>query len=752
LLLHRSEETVSQYRRTFRLRRFFAGLTIIAAATFGAFLAGAQNAATDHLQGFFPSHRTDEAAVEGRFRAMPDPAMMRDFDRRLSAYPHNLGSAHDRANAEWLLEQFKKWGWDAHIERFDVLFPTPKVRLLEMTAPQRYVARLKEPPVAGDPTSNQAGQLPTYNAYSPDGDVTAPLVYVNYGLPDDYEELARLGVSVKGRIVIARYGKSWRGIKPKVAAEHGAIGCIIYSDPRDDGYFVGDAYSKGPYRPEWGVQRGSVMQMELHPGDPETPGYGSVPGAHRLPLSQADTLEKIPDLPIAWGDALPLLKNMGGPVAPEAWRGALPITYHVGPGPATVHLKASFNWNIVPVYDVIAELKGSVWPDQWVVRGNHEDAWVNGADDPLSGLVGELAEARALGKLSSAGWKPRRTIIYAVWDGEEPGLLGSTEWAETHARELSQNAVAYINTDDTGLDHIVLQGDQTLEHFINGVVADVAQPGTELSIWQSEHRRLIAAAKTPTERRRAEAPGDLRIEALGSGTDYSVFLQHLGIPALNLLFDNSRDAGIYHSIYDDFYWYSHFSDRDFTYGKALAQVNGTSVLRLADADLIPFQYSDFSDAVAQYLQQLQELVKNERAAAFVHGGAAEEATVPQFDFTPLLAASAALKKAAGASDDALHGAAENGTLADAQLANVNHLLMDAGRKLLSTDGLPRRPWYKNQIYAPGFYTGYAVKTLPGVREALEQKRWDEATREQAVLVQTLNSFAQALDTIRQSLH
>ena len=404
-----------------------------------------------------PNAQSPQAAAssgerwETAFRALPAAANIRGYDERLSARPHHVGSPYDKENAEWLLARFKEWGWDAKIERFDVLFPTPKTRLLELVAPTRFVAKLEEPAVPSDPTSAQkAEQLPSYNAYSADGDVTAPLVYVNYGRPVDYEQLERLGVSVKGAIVIARYGASWRGIKPKVAAEHGAVGCLIYSDPRDDGYFRGEVFPDGPMRPRDGVQRGSVMDMPVYPGDPLTPGVGATAEAKRLAVADAPTIMRIPVLPISYGDAQPLLAALAGPVAPADWRGALPITYRIGPGPASVHLKLAFNWTITPIYDVIARLPGSTYPDEWIIRGNHHDAWVNGASDPVSGISAELEEARALGELRKQGWQPKRTIIYAAWDGEEPALLGSTEWVEAHGAELEEHAAVYINTDGNG--------------------------------------------------------------------------------------------------------------------------------------------------------------------------------------------------------------------------------------------------------------------------------------------------------------
>jgi N-acetylated-alpha-linked acidic dipeptidase len=541
---------------------------------------------------------------ETKFRSSIDKENIRENDKRLSAKPHHLSSPYDKENVEWILARFKEWGFDAKIETFDVLFPTPKERLLEMVGPTTFTAKLREPAVQGDPTSDQQSeQLPTYNAYSVDGDVTAPLVYVNYGIPSDYEELARRGISVKGAIVIARYGASWRGIKPKVAAEHGAIGCIIYSDPRDDGYFRGDVFPKGPYRDKDGVQRGSVMDMPIYPGDPLTPGIGATKDAKRLDIKDVKVFTKIPTLPISYGDAQPLLESLGGPVAPESWRGALPITYHIGPGPAKVHLKVAFNWDLVPVRDVIARIPGGVYPDEWVIRGNHLDAWVNGAEDPVSGISAELEEARVLGEMLKQGWKPKRTIIYCAWDGEEEGLLGSTEWVEAHADELAQKAVLYINSDSNGRGFLGVEGSHTLQKFINGVARDIQDPERGISVWKRSQLLQISRARTPEDRAEIRREPDLRIGALGSGSDYTAFVDHLGIASLDLGYGGEDGGGIYHSVYDDFYWYTHFSDKDFSYGRALAQTCGTAVLRVADTDLLPFDFADFTDTMQRYLSQ-----------------------------------------------------------------------------------------------------------------------------------------------------
>src|SRR5690349_7736907 len=582
-----------------------ASLVALLASAAGLALSPAP--ADTSLRGFFPQSTQAERDLEARFKAMPDAARMRAAMQRLSARPHHVGSPYDKENAEWILNEFKSYGWDAHIENFDVLFPTPVERVVEMVAPTQFKASLQETALPSDPTSNQqAEQLPSYNAYSVDGDVTGPLVFVNYGVPADYEELEQRGISVKGAIVIAKYGGSWRGIKPKVAAEHGAVGCLIYSDPRDDGFGGGDVFPNGPMRPAQGVQRGSVADMPTYPGDPLTPGVGATKSAKRLSVADAPTITKIPVLPISYGDAQPMLAALGGPLAPPAWRGGLPITYRLGAGPARVHLRVKSNWSLKTLYDVIARLPGTTEADQWVIRGNHHDAWVNGAQDPISGLVAELEEARALGALYKQGWHPKRTIIYAAWDGEEPGLLGSTEWVESHADELMAHAVAYFNSDTNERGYLGIAGSHSLEKFMNGVAMDVDDPESGVSSWKRIRANRILNG-SPEVRRDAREREDLRIGALGSGSDYSSFIDHLGVASLNLGYDGEDDGGIYHSIYDDFYWFTHFSDTSFVYGRALAQAVGTAVMRLADADVLPFVFTNLAATTRRYVDELQQL-------------------------------------------------------------------------------------------------------------------------------------------------
>ncbi|MGC1620650.1 MAG: transferrin receptor-like dimerization domain-containing protein [Candidatus Acidiferrum sp.] len=720
------------------------------------------------LAGYSIESSRVERQWEEKMRAIPDPEKVRSYDQRMSARPHHVGSPYDKDNAEWILAKYKEFGLDAHIETFDVLFPTPKERLVELVeGGPKFTAKLQEPPVKGDPTSDQtAEQLPTYNAYSIDGDVTAPLVYVNFGVPADYEELERLGVSVKGAIVIARYFGSWRGIKPKVAAEHGAIGCLIFSDPHEDGYFQGDTFPEGPYRPKDGVQRGSVADMPLYAGDPLTPGVGATKDAKRLALKDAETITKIPVLPISYGDAEPLLASLKGPMAPAAWRGALGISYHIGPGPGIVHLKVKSNWTpLQPIYDVIAKIPGSVYPDEWVIRGNHHDGWVNGAEDPLSGQSAMLEEARSLGDLVKAGWKPKRTIIYCSWDGEEPGLLGSTEWVETHAEELSKNAVAYINSDGNGRGYLALEGSHTLEKFMNDIARDIQDPETNLSAWKRDELRAIEHAPED-KKQEIRQRHDLPLGALGSGSDFTPFLQHVGVASLDIGYGGEDGGGIYHSVYDDFYWYTHFGDTTFVYGRTLAQTGASIAMRLADADLLPFDFSDFAETMQTYVKELKDLSKhmqdeirerNKEIDEGVFTATADpkktyvppkkEEVPPYQNFAPLENAVDAVTHSAAEYHKALEHANANGgaALAAASLDEVNRLLIESERKFITPEGLPGRKWYKHQLYAPGFYTGYAAKTMPAVREAIEQKEWKQADEGVLVVARCLQDEAKLID-------
>ena len=683
--------------------------------------------AADSIRGFPPDAAATEKKWEEKLRALPDPARVGRYIERMSSEPHLAGTPQSKAVADYILGLMREWGLDAHMEEYEALLPTPMGRRLDMVAPKVFHAKLEEPGLKEDKTSFDKAVVPSYNAYSGSGDVTAPLVYVNYGVPADYEVLQKLGIDVKGKIVIARYGGSWRGIKPKVAQEHGAVGCLIYSDPKDDGYYQGEVYPKGPFRPPDGIQRGSVLDMALYPGDPLSPGFASEKGVKRLAVSEAKTLMKIPVLPISYGDASPLLENLQGPVAPEDWRGALGFTYHIGPGATKVRLKVDMDNSIHPLHDVVMRIPGSEFPDQWILAGNHHDAWVHGASDPGSGAAALLETARSLSELLKQGWRPKRTIMIALWDGEEFGLMGSTEFVEKHAADLKQKLVAYINSDSNGKGRLGVGGSHTLEEFVSELARDIPDPVTGKPLsetprtrgGQNGRRRDVSAAPQPPD------DGLYHIQALGSGSDYTSFLQHLGIATLNMGFGGDGGGGVYHSNYDSFYWYSHFSDTNFLYGKTLSEVTGTALMRLADAPVLPFEFTRFANTVDRYADEIEKIEKQKGSPnlAGIHSEVERlRKTAASFDatftrVTPRMASASA-----------------------SRLAALNELLFRTERALTISAGLPGRDWFKHSIYAPGTYTGYGVKTLPGVREAVEGDRIDEASQQAEEVVKALRAL------------
>ncbi|MFM8742763.1 MAG: M28 family metallopeptidase [Cytophagales bacterium] len=719
------------------------------------------------ILGFQPQSAQEQKQAEQKFDSYLTTKNIDDWIKHLSARPHHLGSPYGKANAEFMRDLFKSWGYDAEIETYYVLFPTPKTRLLELQGANPYKARLEEPALKEDGTSKQKSeQLPVYNCWSPDGDVTGELVFVNYGVPDDYLQLERMGIDVKGKIVIAKYGGSWRGIKPKVAQEHGAIGCIIYSDPQSDGYFQGDVYPKGAFKNQYGAQRGSVLDMPIYPGDPLTPNYGSTQEAKRIDRKDATNLLKIPVIPISYSDAQPLLQALGGPVAPEKWRGALPITYHVGPSTAKVHLKLEFNWDTKLAHNVIAKVRGTQFQDEWIIRGNHHDAWVNGANDPVSGMAALLEEARGLSELMKTGWKPKRTIIYCAWDAEEPSLMGSTEWVEDHWDELVDKAVAYINSDSNGRGFLDVDGSHSLETMIAEIAKEVMDPQTGVNVF--ERRKSADAAGTASAKAKKEilAKKNMSIGALGSGSDYSPFIQHLGIASLNIGFGGEDAGGEYHSIYDSYDHYKRFKDPKFEYGVALAKTAGRTTMRLANADVLPFDFKAFQKTVGTYLNEVTALLETLRESTEVENQMINEKryvlakdptekyvpptakeAVPFLNFSSLQNAVANLEKTSATFADLYAANPKPNT----NLANLNKLLYQSERKLLTEGGLPRRAWYKHTIYAPGFYTGYGVKTLPGIREAIEQRNWKEAQEQIEIVTNTLTKFSIQVDLVNKIL-
>lgn len=708
------------------------------------------------LMGFTEPNAASQLKWEKQFDSSLNLKNLDTWMQFLSSKPHHVGSVQGMANAEYMANLFRSWGFETTIDIYYVLFPTPKLRMLELQGSKPYTAKLEEPELKEDRTSGQKSeQLPSYNAYSADGDVTAELVYVNQGIPADYEALEKMGVDVKGKIVIAKYGGSWRGIKPKVAAEHGALGCLIYSDPEDDGYRAGDVYPLGPFRPKAGVQRGSVMDMPVYPGDPLTPGVGATKNAKRLNRADAITIMKIPVLPISYEDAQPLLQSLEGQVVPAAWRGGLPITYHVGPSKDKVHLKLQFNWDQKPLYDVIAKLKGSEFPDEWIMRGNHHDGWVNGAADPLSGMVSELDEARGIAELVKKGYKLKRTLVYCAWDGEEPALLGSTEWAEDHQAELKQKAVFYLNTDGNSRGFISAAGSHTLEPFFNEIANDVIDPQTGVSIKDRRYAKTILDADK-ANRLKLIGNKNIKLGALGAGSDYSGFLQYLGISSMNLGFGGEGVGGQYHSIYDSYDYYTRFGDPGYQYGKALSETSGRIMMRMANADVLPIDFSSFTKTVLDYVTEVKTLLDNTRSETETENRMINEKlfdlakdpkiqyrsptgkdVVPYLNFSELENSMVRLKENA---EEFQKSYAASMQLPVDKQKQLNEILYKAERSLTQEKGLPRREWYKHQIYAPGYYTGYGVKTLPGIREGIEQRNWKEAQENIGIVSKTIVEY------------
>ncbi len=726
-------------------------------------LCAAAYAADEPILGYDEASSAEQREAEVLFDASIDAQEMDGWLKHMSSKPHHVGSPKSKENAEYMAELFESWGYDTEIAEYRILLPTPRVREVELLSPTQYTATLREDSLEEDPsTFVRDDLLAPYNAFSIDGEAEGELVFVNYGIPEDYEVLEQYGIDVRGKIAIAKYGRSWRGIKPKLAGEKGAIATIIYSDPIDDGYGAGDTYPKGPFKHESGVQRGSVMDMPTYPGDVLTPGRGATRNARRLDRNDAPTITKIPVLPISQRDALPLLAALDGEVVPPEWRGGLPITYHFGPGPARVRMRAQFDWNMVTAYNVIARLRGSEYPDEWVIRGNHHDGWNHGAADPISGMVATLAEAKAVATLAREGRRPKRTMIYAAWDAEEPGLIGSTEWAEHHAADLKEHAVAYINTDGSDRGFINIGGSHVLERFFNQVIEEVDDPRSDITL--KERRRAYELIYGDDKAKQtAEERNDLRIFPMGSGSDYTPFLQHLGIASAHVNFGGEANDGSYHTLYDTYEHYTTFQDPGLMYGATLAKVTGRAALRLANAPRLPFEFTGFADNVALYVSELQELAETmreetEKTNKLIDEGTyaaainpyksisvpAKKEPVPHFNFAPLKNALDRLQKAAAQFDAAADGTTDVSS-------RINNLLYTSERLLTRDAGLDGRSWYKHHIYAPGFYTGYGVKTIPGVREAIEEREYDQVASQIAIAASVLNTMAARIEDLSERI-
>lgn len=721
--------------------------------------------AAEVIRGFTPESSEQQYILEAELDKRINKKNMDEWMKFMTSRPHATGQPFDKEVAEFIADKFKSWGYDTEIKQYNVLMPTPKTRVVELVEPVKWKAKLKEDEVPEDPTSGQDDRLPIYHSFSPDGEVTAEVVFVNQGLREDYEDLERRGISVEGKIVLAKYGGSWRGIKPKMAEEKGAIGALIYSDPEDDGYAQGDIYPKGAWKHPSGAQRGSIMDLPTRPGDPLTPYVGATEDAERIDLDDVEIFVGIPTLPISYEDAQPILEALEGPVAPQRWWGALPITYHMGPGPAKLHIKLEFNWDVVPTYNVIAKMEGSDYPDQWVIRGNHHDAWVHGAADPVSGLVVEMEEARILSEIAKeTGWRPKRTIVFAAWGAEEQGLIGSVEWVEDNAKELSEKVVAYINTDGNGAGFLNAGGSHTLETFFNQIAHSVTDPIQGISSADRVRSRNLMSSN-PVTRKRAENSDHYYLSALGSGSDYSGFFQHLGIASMNIGYGGEYGGGSYHTNYDSYHYYSTFRDPGWHYTHALGSVTGRVTSRLANADVLPFQFGNFARTVSEYADEMVAAMERTRTDVERHNKLVNEGRytaaanvrepyqaptlreeVPYINLSPMQNAVSRLKESSAAFDAAYTQMASGGyDVSKRNIDRLDKLMYQIESKLTRPEGLPRRPWYRHHVYAPGYYTGYGVKTLPGVREGIEEYKWEETQEQMAKLAEVLNAYCDQLD-------
>ncbi|HEV2763251.1 MAG TPA: M28 family metallopeptidase [Pyrinomonadaceae bacterium] len=708
--------------------RFALAAALLVAPLVGATTTLAQqtrDAARNAFEGFTPDEAEAQRSLEERFRAVPAPASAREHLRRLTAEPHVAGTREDYRTALYVRDQLRRAGLSAELREYEVLLAYPRrPSIVELVAPRRERLRLRESALPQDPTSSHPRVVPLFNGYSASGDVTAPLVYVNYGLPEDYEALKRLGVDVRGRIVIARYGRSFRGVKAKVAEQNGALGLIIYSDPADDGYMQGVVYPEGPWRPESSAQRGSVQYIFDYPGDPLTPGVAAVPGAPRIPRSQATNLPRIPVQPISYGDARRLLEPLRGPLRPRGFQGGLPFPYHVGGNERVrVRLKTDMSYETRPIWNVEARVEGAQEPDRWVVLGNHRDAWVFGAVDPNSGTSAMLEVGRGLGELLKRGWRPRRTIILCSWDAEEYGLIGSTEWAEEHAAELREKAVAYVNMDAAvSGSNFGAASVPSLWKLVRGATRDVRDPRTRKSVyeaWQQRARESQPEAELTDAQAGSDTPiAEARIGALGSGSDYTPFLQHLGVPSLDMGFGG--DYGVYHSVYDSFNWMAKHGDPTFGYHVAAAQVWGTVALRLAEARALPFDYADYAAQIREFVNETQRAARRRGPAPVDFDAPSLLEAVAQFEAEARRANARRVELVDEYARTRLR-ADDSNARAQARLRRLNDALLAAERALTDPRGLRGRVWYKHQIYAPGFYTGYAAQPLPDLRQAVDER-------------------------------
>jgi N-acetylated-alpha-linked acidic dipeptidase len=673
---------------------------------------------------------SSELDLEKKFIAVPDAKLAEDHLRTLTQAPHIAGSPEDKATADYVAKKFRDAGLDTEIVEYKVWMNYPSEIRVDLTAPQGVEMHgPHREHVEGDPYQDDPRVVTPYNGMSPSGDVEADVVYANYGSPDDFDKLKQMDVDVRGKIVIVRYGENFRGVKEFVAQERGAAGVIIYSDPKDDGYYRGDPYPKGPWRPATGVQRGSVGYMFQFPGDPTTPGTASTPNlpdTKRLTAAESEQMPKVPVTPISYADASPILEHLGGPQSPREWQGALPFTYHVGPGPSKIRMHLKQDYQFRTIWDVIGKVRGTAFPDEWVVAGNHRDAWVYGAVDPNSGTAAMLESVHGFGELLKSGWKPKRTIVICSWDAEEEGLIGSTEWGEDHAQELAK-AAAYFNMDvAVSGKKFGASGTPTLKEFIREIAKAVPSPqgGTVYDSWKqsqstSDHPQETSTFRPPP----AATHNDVPVGDLGSGSDYTVFLQHLGVPSTDI--SSSGDYGVYHSVFDNFAWFKKFGDPDFLYEQEMARVYGLEILRMSDVDVLPYDYENYGKEILVYL----DAARNKSKERFGERS-------PDF---------AAAFEGARRLQDMGAKMLQKQRKMPASPERLNGKLREAERALLIPEGLPNRPWFRHAIYAPGQYTGYAAVVIPGVNEAIDRGDRHRTEQQIAALAAALNRAVKALD-------
>jgi N-acetylated-alpha-linked acidic dipeptidase len=665
------------------------------------------------LLGFSPERSAEQLEWERIMAAVPDSATMRSYHWDLTRAPHHAGTEENYRLAVYLRDLWEEFGFETEMVKYDILVPWPEELSLRLVAPEVIELETTEPPIPEDPDTYIEGGLPGMAAYVTSGRAVGEVVYANYGRLADYRLLDEMGVSLEGKIVLVRYGGSpgqMRGMKVRMAAERGAVGAVIYTDPEEDGYVRGDVYPQGTWRPWEGIQRGSFLDVPIYPGDPLTPFEPSVPGVERIDFEEAGNIQRIPTQPISYGEALKILRHIGGDVVPSEWQGGLPVTYHIGPGPAEIEIDVQFDYQQRPVWNVFGRVPGAVEPAKFVMAAGHRDSWVLGARDPTSGTVSLLETARGVAEAVRQGFQPRRSIVFGSWGGEDFFLLGSTEWGEQLRDELRENMVLYINRESYTAGGWSASGNPSLEPWLIETTKSAPHP-EDVSLhaaWQAE--------ETPS------------LGALGSGSDYTVFLDHIGVPSLNVGYGSGN--GVYHSLYDTYYWFQRFGDPEYRYGVAQADIVGRMLMRMANADVLPFDFANAANSIAGYVDELVAI---------------DSEGLLRSELRAIGAANARFRIAGGEADQAFRTVIAGGEEWVEQhadpLAEINQLIMQTERELLDERGLWRRPWYKNLVYAPGYYEGYAAKTLPGVREAMEEGEWEIAREQAGMLVEALDRAA-----------